>query len=340
MDTVIIGDKKIGRGERTFIIAEVGSNHDCSLEQAKKLIDAAADAGVDAVKFQSFTAEHIVNRDKKADNSETVFDILKRIELPREWHEELNNYARIRNIIFLSSPFDYEAVDMLDELGVPAFKVASGELTNISFLKYVAGKGKPIILSTGFSTMGEAELAVNAIRETGNDRLLLLHCVGAYPSPPGDVNLRVMDTLSAAFDFPVGYSDHTLGIEVPLAAVARGAAVIEKHFTLSKKLKGPDHFYALEPDELSSMIKGIRIVESALGCAVKRPVPPEMNGRIFGRRSIYACEDILKGTIITENMIKIVRPALGLNPVDASLIIGRKARADIVENELITWDKV
>jgi N-acetylneuraminate synthase/N,N'-diacetyllegionaminate synthase len=269
-----------------------------------------------------------------------VYEIFKRIELPREWHCELAEYAGKKGLIFLSSPFDEEAVDLLDELGVPAFKVASGELTNFPLLKYMARKGKPMIVSTGAATMDEVGEAVSVIRRVGNKKIVLLHCVANYPAAPGDVNLLAMGALKQKFKLPVGYSDHTLGTVAPLAAAALGAVMIEKHFTLSRKLAGPDHFYAVEPDELNAMVDGILAVEKLLGVPIKQPVKAEEESRRLGRRSIFAIVDIPAGTVISREMLAVLRPAAGLEPKHIGGLVGRRAKKDIKPYEAITWEKI
>lgn len=347
MKKIEIGNKLVGEGEPTFIIAEAGSNHDQKLEQAKKLIDVAASAGVDAIKFQIFQADTIVAKTslkaeymERVSEKESTYDIFKRIELPREWLPELAECAKKRDIIFLCSTFDEEGVDLLDDIGVPAFKIASGEITNLPLLKYTAEKGKTMIVSTGASTMGEIEEAVSAIKATGNESIILLHCVSNYPAAIEDTNLKCMATIQHAFQLPIGYSDHTLGIVAPLAAVALGAVVIEKHFTLSKKLSGPDHFYALEPHELKTMVENIRTVEKSIGSSTKQLAKAELESRKLGRRSIFAKRDIPAGTTFTKEMLVVLRPDIGLEPKFIDVVVGRKARTNIKQYEPITWNKI
>jgi N,N'-diacetyllegionaminate synthase len=344
---VKIGDKLVGDGEPVFIVAEAGSNHNCKLEQAKRLIDVAASAGADAIKFQTFSADKIVAKVgpkagymKKVSKQESVYEIFKRIELPREWHSELVEYSRKKGLIFLSSPFDEEAVDLLDKLDVPAFKVASGELTNLPLIKYMARKGKPLIVSTGAATMDEVEEAVSVIKNEGNKKIVLLHCVVNYPAAPEDANLLAMNALKKKFKLPVGYSDHILGIAAPLAATALGAVMIEKHFTLSRRLPGPDHFYALEPNELKMMVDGIRSVEKMRGASTKKPAKAEMEMRKLARRSIFAKVDIPAGAVIKREMLVILRPAIGLEPKHLEGIVGMKTKVYIRRFESITWEKI
>lgn len=344
---VKIGDRLVGEGEPVFIVGEAGSNHNRKLGQAKRLIDVAADAGVDAVKFQTFSADKIVAKTgpkagymEKVSEKESVYEIFKRIELPREWHRELAEYASKKGLIFLSSPFDEEAVNLLDELGVPAFKVASGELTNLPLIRYMARKGKPLIVSTGAATMDEVGEAVSVIRDAGNKKIVLLHCVANYPAALEDTNLLAMGVLKQKFKLPVGYSDHTLGTTAPLAAVTLGAVMMEKHFTLSRKLPGPDHFYALEPDELKAMVESIRAVEKLIGSPTKQPAKAEQEVRKLARRSIFAKVNIPAGTFIRREMLALLRPAIGLEPKYLDLIIGGKVKVEIKKNEPITREKI
>ena len=336
MNKIKIGNRLIGEGEPCFIVAEAGSNHNGKLEQAKQLIDIAAEAGADAVKFQTFTAEKLASKKE----AQKMFEVLKKYELRTEWHKELKRYADRLGIIFLSTPFDEKSVDLLDEISVPAFKVASGDITHLPLLKYIAQKGKPIILSTGGANLGEVEEAINTIKSQGNKNIILMHCVSNYPSKPEDANVRAMVTMKEALHLPVGYSDHSLGTLVPTTAVALGACVIEKHFTLNKSLSGPDHAFALEPTELQEMIKSIRLLEKTLGDGVKCITENEKKEILLARRSLIASMDILKGTKISKEMIKIVRPGTGIPPKYLNFIIGREAKSDIAKDEIITWDKI
>jgi len=334
----------IGEKEPCFIIAEAGSNHDRKLGQAKKLIDIAAEAGADAVKFQTFTAEKLAVRTKadftKIDfgGAQSLFELYKKLELPRKWQQELFLYSREKGIMFLSTPFDNEAVDELDQLGVEAFKIASFEMIHLSFLKYIAQKGKPIILSTGTANLGEIEEALETIYKEGNRQVILLHCALNYPARFENVHLAAMDTMRQAFQVPVGYSDHTLGLTVPIAAVALGANVIEKHFTIDKNLPGPDHSFALNPKELKDLIRCVREAEAAIGLPYKRAAEDEAERRKRSRRSIFAKVFIPSGTIITDKMVTVLRPGIGLKPKYMEVLIGRKARKDIKAYEPITWD--
>ena len=333
---------------RTFIIAEAGVNHNGDIKLAKKLINVAKDAGADTVKFQTFNAEKVVtqNAKKAAYQKETTgaeesqYDLIKKLELTEYDFKELADYAKKKGIIFLSSPFDKKSVDLLDELNVPAYKIASGEITNFPLLKYIAKKEKPIILSTGMATLGEVEEALKIIRNEGVEGIILLHCVSNYPARIEDVNLRAMETLKQSFKLPVGFSDHTLGITALIAAVALGACVIEKHFTLDRNLPGPDHKASLEPDELREMVQAIRDVEKALGDGIKLPTKSEKEIKKVARRSLVAKVDILKGTIIAEDMLDVNRPGTGIESKYMEMIIDKRAKTDIKKDDLITWEMI
>ncbi|MGB3459344.1 MAG: N-acetylneuraminate synthase family protein [Halobacteriota archaeon] len=342
MDVVKIGEKIIGIAHPIFIIAEAGSNHNGSLEQAKKLIDVAVAAKADAVKFQIYKAESLYSKHTPEFSylkGQNVYELIKRIETPREWLKELAGYCEARNIIFLATPFDFEAVDLLDKY-VPAFKIASFEIVDLELLQYAARKGKPMIISTGMANLGEIEDAINAIKSVGNEDILLLHCNSLYPTPVDVVNLKAIETMRTAFKVPVGFSDHTLGIHIPIAAVAMGTCVIEKHFTLSREMKGPDHFFAIEPDELEEMVRCIREVEKAKGTGIKEKSELEGEGYVKARRSIHTKVDIPKGTKITRDMLIIKRPGYGIKPKFIDIVVGREAKKDIKEDEWITWDIV
>jgi N,N'-diacetyllegionaminate synthase len=346
-EKVKIGDTWVGKGEPVFIIAEAGANHDRKLKQAKQLIDVAVEAGADAVKFQVYSAETLYSRKtpqfsylKETEGDKSTFDILKSIEIPREWLGELAGYCRERGIIFLATPFDHEAVDQLDAVGVPAYKWASFEIVDLPLLKYAAAKGKPLLLATGMCNLDDIRDALDAVRGAGNGDVILLQCTSLYPTQIDQVNLRMMDTLKEAFSLPVGLSDHSLGITVPIAAVARGACVIEKHYTLSRKLKGPDHPFALEPDELKQMVKAIRDVEESLGSPVKQMIPEEAEMAKLGRRSIIARVKIPRGTKISANMLIIKRPGYGIRPKFLDDVVGREAKQDIEEDDIITREMI
>jgi N,N'-diacetyllegionaminate synthase len=343
---ISISGREVGPGRPCFIIAEAGVNHNGSLEAARQLIDVAVAAGADAVKFQTFKAERLATPDapkaeyqlRNTGAAESQFEMLQRLELSEEAHLDLLNYCAERAILFMSTPFDEGSADFLDELGVAVFKLPSGEITNLPFVEHVARKGKPLIVSTGMAYLGEVETAVRSIVEAGNRDFILLHCVSNYPADSTDANLRAMQTMQATFNVPVGYSDHTLGIEVALAAVALGACVIEKHFTLSRDLPGPDHRASLEPDELAAMVRGIRKVEASLGHGRKEPAASEAEIAAVARRSLVAACDIDAGTELTKELIAIRRPGTGLPAAMLSEVVGRTLRVPARAGELLTLE--
>ena len=322
-----IAGRRIGRGHPCFVVAEAGVNHNGSLKLAKRLADAAKEAGADAVKFQVFKAENLVS--PRAPKAKYQLEMLRRLELSYESFRRLHAYCRRKRILFLASPFDDEAIDFLDELDVAAFKVPSGEITNLPFLQKIAKKRKPMIVSTGMSSLKEVEAAVKSIRKAGNDAMILLHCVSSYPASPNDVNLRAMETLKKTFGLPVGFSDHTQGIEVALAAVALGACVIEKHFTLDRSLPGPDHRVSIEPKEFKALVEGIRKVEMSMGDGWKEPRASEAGTATAARKSLVAARDIEAGTVLTKDLMVAKRPGTGLSPAMRPRLIGRKARREI-----------
>ncbi len=328
-----------------FIIAEAGVNHNGSIELAKKLIDVASKAGVDAVKFQTFKAENLVSKTAQkasyqketTDAKESQYEMIKKLELDVETHHELIAYCKEKNIMFLSTPFDHDSIDMLNELGLEIFKIPSGEITNLPYLRHIGSLSKEVILSTGMADIGEIEDALDVLVEAGTkkENMTVLHANTMYPTPMEDVNLKAMITIGNTFDVAFGYSDHTLGIEVDIAAVALGATVIEKHFTLDKTMEGPDHKASLEPVELMYMVQGIRNIELALGSSVKKPSASEKPNISIARKSIVAACDILQGEILTEDNLSIKRPANGINPMRWDEIIGTKAKKDYRSDELI-----
>jgi N,N'-diacetyllegionaminate synthase len=340
--SINIGHKQVGPGHPAFIIAEAGVNHNGDLEMARQLVEVAAAAGADAVKFQTFRAEAVASPNapkaqyqlEATDRSETQLEMLRRLELSPQAHREIKEHCQKNGIIFLSTPFDEEAADLLEELDVPAFKISSGDVTNLPLLEHVARKGKPVILSTGMSDIEEVSQAVQTIREAGCKDLVLLQCVSNYPANPADVNLRAMHTMAMEFSVPVGYSDHTEGIEAVLAAVAVGACIVEKHFTLNRNLPGPDHKASLEPGELASMIAAIRKVEAALGDGRKVRAAGEADTARAARRSLTAARDISAGTLLTRGMIAVQRPGTGLSPAMLSSLVGRRVRVDVPAGSL------
>lgn len=341
-----IAGRTVGPGAPCYVVAEAGANHNRDLGVAKELIDVAADAGADAVKFQTYTGAGLYSsktpRFEYLDDDRSPQELLDAIALPREWQLLLADHARGRGIAFFSTPFDDDAVDGLAAIGVPAMKIASFELVDLPLIRKTASVGVPVILSTGMATYGEVEDALVAVAEAGNSEVALLRCASVYPAAAEIMNLRAMATMRNAFGVPVGLSDHTTGISVPIGAAALGAELIEKHFTLDRAMDGPDHPFALEPDELRAMIAGVREVESALG-----------NGRLEGpseaeavemyrlaRRSVVAAVDIAAGTTISREMLTTKRPGYGIKPKDLDRLVGRESRVDIAFDDVITWDMV
>ena len=350
MDAVCIGDRLVGPGQPIYVIAEAGANHDRDRKTAHRLIDVAAECGADAVKFQTYSAEKMYSRFtprlKEMDDfgrspqGETPFELIKRVELPREWQRELRDRAQERGIDFLSTPFDVDAVDELAGLEVKALKIASYEIVYYDLLRAAARYGRPVIISTGNSSFADVEMAVDAIRGEGNDQIVLLHCVSQYPAKYEHLNLRAMRTLAQAFQVPVGFSDHTMDNTAGVLAVGLGACCLEKHFTLDRGRKGPDHPSAMEPEELADYVQAIRNAERALGSPVKRVQPSEEENHRLARRSIHARVDIAEGARITAEMLVVKRPALGIHPAHKNLVVGRAARRDIRADEWITWEMI
>lgn len=328
---------------KTFIIAEAGVNHNGDIAIAKKLIDVAVDAKVDAVKFQTFKSEKLVKRDAQkakyqksaTECEESQFDMLKKLELDEQTHEILIDYCKQKNIMFLSTAFDLESIDLLNNLNMQIFKIPSGEITNYPYLKKIGALHKKVILSTGMSTIDEIRDAINVLKENGTKDICVLHCNTEYPTPMEDVNLNAMQTIKNELNVPVGYSDHTLGIEVPIAAVAMGATIIEKHFTLDKNMEGPDHKASLVPYELKKMVEGIRNIELALGSANKIVSSSESKNLNIVRKSIVANKSIKKGEIFTEENLTCKRPGNGISPMKWNEVLGQKAIKDFQEDEMI-----
>jgi N,N'-diacetyllegionaminate synthase len=331
--------------KRTFVIAEAGVNHNGDLNLAKELIDAAAKAGADAVKFQTFKAEMLVSpnapkadyQKKLAGEKESQLQMLKRLELDISAHQQLFEYCRQAKIQFLSTAFDDDSIHLLESLNLPIWKIPSGEITNYPYLKKIGSLGKTIFLSTGMATLGEIEAAIDILECSGTPRsnLVVLHCTTEYPCPYAEVNLTAMKTIADALKVRVGYSDHTEGTEVALAAVALGAAVIEKHFTLDRNLPGPDHQASIEPAELSKLVTAIRNIESSLGDGIKRPGRSEKKNIIIARKSILAKRNIKKGELLTEHNITAKRPGDGISPMRWNEIVNRRAFRDFSEDEKI-----
>jgi N,N'-diacetyllegionaminate synthase len=330
---------------QTFIIAEAGVNHNGSLDLAKKLIDVAAKAKADAVKFQTFKAEHLVSKNaEKADyqkqttgKEESQFEMIKKLELDIDTHKKLMVYCKEKNIMFLSTPFDHDSIELLNDLGLEIFKIPSGEITNLPYLRHIGRLNKKVILSTGMSDIGEIEDALDILVDAGTckDNITVLHANTEYPTPLEDVNLRAMVTIGKTFNVSYGYSDHTLGIEVDIAAVAMGATCIEKHFTLDKNMDGPDHKVSLEPDELKAMVQAIRNIEQALGNGIKKSSQSESKNRSIVRKSIVSNKAIKKGETLNEENLTVKRPGNGISPMRWDDIIGTIALQDYEKDELI-----
>ena len=329
---------------KTLIIAEAGVNHNGDIATAKALIDVAADARVDLVKFQTFKADRLVTTQAKkagyqnsTDSHKSQYAMLRRLELTRTMHEELIAHCQERSIGFFSTGFDQESIDLLVALGLERIKIPSGEITNLPYLQHIGNYGKPIILSTGMATLGEIETALEVLEKAGTarDLITVLHCHTEYPTSMRDVNLRAMITIREAFGVAVGYSDHTLGIEVPIAAVALGAKVIEKHFTLDRSMPGPDHLASLEPSELKAMVTAIRNIEKALGNGQKTPSLSETKNKPVARKSIIAACAIHAGEVFTTSNLTVKRPGTGISPMKWDSILGQKANRDFEADELI-----
>jgi N,N'-diacetyllegionaminate synthase len=330
----------------TLIIAEAGVNHNGDMKIAKRLIDVAADSGADIVKFQTFSAERLATQDtpkadyqnQTTDQAESQFEMLKRLELSTEMHEVLIAHCQKRNIGFFSAGFDIQSINYLVSLGAERFKIPSGEITNLPYLRHVGGFGKPVILSTGMATLGEIEASLEVLETAGIPRMQItvLHCSTEYPTPMQDVNLRAMCSIRDALGVAVGYSDHTAGIEVPIAAVALGATVIEKHFTLDRDLPGPDHKASLEPNEFAAMVRAIRNIEHALGDSIKRPSPSEAKNKPIARKSLVAAKQLRAGERFTPENVTAKRPGTGISPMRWDEVMGRVAARDFEVDELIT----
>lgn len=343
-----IGNKVIGDGNPTFIIAEAGVNHNGDINIAKQLVDKAANSGVDAIKFQTYKTEKLVTgyadmanyQKNNIGKVDSQFNMLKKLELTYENFIELQKYCIHKGIMFLSTPFDFESADFLDSIGMDAFKISSGDLTNIPFLQYIARFNKIMILSSGMATLSEIEEAINAINLLGNNEVAVLHCTSNYPAQLQNVNLKAMNTIKNAFQIVSGYSDHTEGITVTIAAAAMGANIIEKHFTIDKSMEGPDHKASLDPHELKEMVVAIRNVEMALGSGIKRYNPSEVDTMKAARKSIVASINIKTGETIKLTDLDYKRPGTGLPPKQYLDIVGKKANRNIKMDEQITLNMV
>ena len=343
MAAIEIGTRPVGPGNPCFIIAEAGVNHNGNPALAHRLIDVAAEAAVDAVKFQTFIPEKVVSltaprakyQEKNLGETGSQIEMVRQLVIPESAYPELIRHAGELAVMFLSTPFDEESSDLLERLGVSAFKVSSGDVTNLPFLRHLAGKGLPILLSTGMSDMTEVAEAVETLRTNGNPPLAIFHCVSNYPADPEDCNLRAMESLRAEFGTPVGWSDHTLGIDISLAAVALGANLLEKHFTTDRALPGPDHKASLEPRELSDMVRGIRRVESALGTGAKRRVLSEEENAELGRRSLHWNRDLPAGAVVERQHLIALRPGTGISPAHLDSIVGRKLKVSVDSGAIV-----
>lgn len=342
--TIRIGKKGVGKNRPVYIIAEIGSNHDGDLEKAKELIKAAKSAGADAVKLQSFTAEGLINPLKPNGSGgwelHPDFELLKRLSIPERWHSNLMEFAETVGITLISAPFDEGRADLLHKIGVEAFKIASGDLTNEPLLRKIASYQKPLILSTGASYLEEVKRAVEVIFSEGNRFVALLHCASLYPPGYEDVNLKCVATLAREFRCPAGLSDHTPGYTMSVAAVAMGAAIIEKHITLDRNSDGPDHIYAMEVEDFEEMVTQVRNLETAFGDGIKKPSKNELSERVGARRGIYANVDIRKGTVIAHDMVKVVRHAYGLEPRELQSVIGKAASRDLAKDMPVRKDDI
>lgn len=327
-----IGKYIIGENYPCFIIAEAGSNHNGDINKAKELVDIAVEAGVNAIKFQTFTGDKLFSKLHPAN------EIVKKYEFKLEWHREIKDYCDKKGIMFMTTPFQKDVVDLLEELNVEAYKVASGDMDYYPLLDYISNTGKPVILATGMAYMDEVKEAVERIKNGKSKDVAVLHCIANYPPKNEDINLKVIKTLKEHFNSPVGFSDHSMGITIPLAAVAMGANIIEKHFTISRKLDGMDHFYALEPDELKTMVEEIRKIEEAMGKGEKAPVKGEYAERHYARRGIIAANSLKDGETIEEKHLDYVRPVYGIKSKYYKEIIGRKVNKNINKDQPIKWE--
>jgi pseudaminic acid synthase len=343
-----IDDTKIGEGFPVYIVAELSANHNQKFDQAVELIKAARECGADAVKLQTYTPDTITIKSDRPEfivdggtlwDGRTLYELYGEAYTPWEWQPKLKKIAEEMGMSLFSSPFDKTAVDFLEDMNVPAYKVASFELVDIPLIEYIAGKGKPVIISTGMATLEEISEAVQAARSAGADQVALLKCTSAYPAQPKEMNLRTIPDMARKFKIPVGLSDHTLGIAVPVAAVALGACIIEKHFTLSRSIPGPDSAFSLEPHEFKAMANAIRTAEEALGEISYKVSEQEAKSRVF-RRSLYVVTDMRKGDMFTEENVRSIRPGQGLHPRCLRDVLGARAAQDIARGTPLTWEMV
>jgi sialic acid synthase SpsE len=345
-ESFTIAGRPVGSGYPAYVIAEAGANHNRDADVAHGLIDVAAQAGADAVKFQTYSGDRIYSSKTPRFKyltpitDKTPAELLDEISLPREWQPDLAAHAAQRGIHFFSSPFDHEAVRELDDLDVPVLKIASFEIVDVQLIQRAAATGRPLLISTGMATLGEIEDALRAAANGGASAVGLMQCTSVYPAPPERANLRAMETMRRAFGVPAGLSDHTTGTAVPIAAAALGAAFIEKHFTIDRTMTGPDHPFALEPRELAAMVTGIREAEAALGDGYKDGPSPEEADEMYtlGRRSLIATRDLSRGTPLRSDMITVKRPGYGIAPKHLDLVIGRALKVDVEADEVLTWE--
>jgi sialic acid synthase SpsE len=341
-----IGGRMVGPGHPTYVIAEAGANHHRDWDTARRLVEVAAEAGADAVKFQTYSGRGIYStKTPKFKYLEELTDqspseLLEDIALPREWQADLDAYARERGLHFFSTPFDHAAVEQLAALDVPVLKIASFEIVDVELIRAAAATGRPLIVSTGMAVYGEIEDALQAAAAAGAPAVGLMQCTSVYPAPADRINLRAMATMERAFGVPVGLSDHSLGIAVPIAAAALGAAFIEKHFTLDRTMTGPDHPFAVEPDELKAMVTGIREAQAALGDGRKTGPSPEEREEMYplGRRSLIATRDLPAGTRLERDMITTKRPGFGIAPKHIEIVLGRPLKVDVEEDDILLWE--
>ncbi len=342
-----IGARPVGPSHPAYVIAEAGSNHNRDLDTAKRLIEVAAEAGADAVKFQTYTAEGLYSRhtptmsylqdSKLLGKQETVWELIKRVEMPWEWHADLAGHAGRCGVDFLSTPFQEEAVDLLESLDVPAYKIASYEVNHLPLIDKCAATGKPLLISTGMASLGDIERALDTANGAKADQIAILHCAINYPPRFEDLNLRAITTLASAFGVPVGWSDHSMGHTADVVAVTLGACIVEKHFTLSRNQEGPDHPFALEPEQLGAMIVAIREAEAALGVAVKRVTDAEAEMYALGRRSLVAAREIADGAVLSRADIAVKRPGTGVPVHELEQVVGRRVTRAIAADEVLTW---
>lgn len=347
MSQIRIGNKCISKDSKTYIVAEIGANHNGDVELAKKTIDAAVKCKVDAVKFQTYTAKELVSDldrivsmgPKDNIKTERIEELFERVALKREFHKEVFDYANKAGLDAYSTPFSLSDVDFLNDLNVPCFKIAASDVDYIDLLKKIAMTGKPVMLSLGKCTIGEADLAISTIEETGCCELVIMHCVSQYPSPMDEINLNTIKTLKSQYpEYIIGFSDHSIGSTAAIGAVVLGARVIEKHFTLDKYLEGPDHWFSMDPDSMSVLVKEIRNIELAMGTSRKSIAKCESIGRVNSIRSLVVNKDLKKGSVITKNDLVALRPGTGIKPYDVDKIIGMKLQKDLKANTVLTWD--